>query len=88
MEPSPPIVPPAGETVDSPGDWDVIGEERRRLQRAHSVMVCARFALNYIDYIEGEWQLDLADVIEVACDQVREAVDNLDRALLSRSKEN
>lgn len=87
MEPSPPTDPPASEAVDSPDVRDVIGEERRRLQRAHSVMVCARFALNYSDYVEDEWGLDVADVVEVACGLVRETLANLDRVTLSRSNE-
>ena len=87
MEPSPPTDPPPTEAAEVSDVMDVIEEERRRLRRAHSVMVCARFALDYSDYVEDEWELDVADVVWVACALVREAMVNLDRAILSRPNE-
>lgn len=87
MEPSPPTGPPATEAAEAADVMDVIEEERRRLRQAHSVMVCARFTLDYIDFVEDEWGLDVADVVEVACGLVREALANLDCATLSRSNE-
>lgn len=87
MEPSPPTDPPTTEPAEVPDVMDVIEEERRRLRRAHSVMVCARFALDYSDYVEDAWELDVADVVGVACGLVRQALINLDRAILSRPSE-
>jgi hypothetical protein len=83
MAPSPPTDPPATEAAEAPDVMEVIEEERRRLRRAYSVIVCARFALDYSDYVEDEWGLDVADVVAVACGLVREALANLDGATLS-----
>jgi hypothetical protein len=79
--------PPATKAADAADVMDVIEEERRRLRRAHSVLVCARFALDYSDYVEDEWELDVADVVGVACGLVREALENLDRVTMSRPSE-
>jgi hypothetical protein len=85
MEASAPTDPPATAAAEVPDVMDIIEEERRRLRRARSVMACARFALVYSDYVDAKWELDVADVVEVAGGMVSEALANLDRVTVSRS---
>lgn len=59
--------------------------QRTQLRRAVSVLACARFALNYSDWIEDESGLDCADVVAVACDLVQVVMTALDRVNLQPS---
>lgn len=73
-----------GIKVDEVDLQDRIETERRRLQRADSVLSCIAVALAHKDWMVRE--IDYADAIDVALELVFEAINRLDMVALRRSR--